>query len=156
MPNQYLVTTNKSFIIKDVELSDPDSNELPVKISRFVLEGDGIDISDGYHTMHELYEHRMELNIALFNLIHETNTKSDDPDYYKPTVLKAKSHNNGSMFEGYFIAMAIQSQANGGKQLSYHYKLEYWDRFNIPSYDICPYPYDGHTSKDTLERLKLL
>ncbi len=96
-------------------------------------------VSDGFHTMDELYDHRMALNIALFHCIHSAK-------YWK--VMKSKLHYDGTMFEGYFIVMMII----GIRQISYHYKLEHWDKFQIPEVEKTP-PYDGHTSQDVIERL---
>lgn len=104
-----------------------------------MVEGESIEISDGYHTMHELYQHRMALNIALFNAWHELGFM----------VFKSKFHNDGTMFPGYFIVMANLPIG----QISYHYKLKHWDEFNIPIAEKCP-PYDGHTSLQVLDILK--
>ena len=39
--------------------------------ARVQLDSDIVDIGDEYHTLHELYQHRMALNIALFNSLNE-------------------------------------------------------------------------------------
>lgn len=101
------------------------------------------DIADEYHTMHELYQHRMALNIALFNLL----SRMDKAIGIK-TVMKSKLHNDGTMFEGnYFIVMYTP------KQISYHYDLKHWDKFKILEVERIPVAYDGHTANDVLERL---
>lgn len=108
-------------------------------------------ISDGYHTMHELYEHRMALNVALFNVINELQEYGEDnlPDL---KVMKSKLHYDGTMFEGgYFVVVLFDTARNN--QISYHYKLKHWDKFTIPEVERIPFPYDGHTSKDVLEAL---
>ena len=111
------------------------------------------EVSDGYHTMHELYQHRMALNIALFNLWYEMHKYLVETDmiYDNPQVMKSKLHNDGTMFDGYFIVMAITPHG----QISYHYDLKYWDKFKIPEVERTP-PYDGHNSQDVLERLMKL
>lgn len=107
------------------------------------FEGDDIEIRDEYHSMHELYQHRMALTIALFNLINYVDTQNE------LTVIKSKLHFDGTMFDGgYFIVMALTP--NG--QISYHYKLKHWDKFRIPEVEKAP-KWDGHTSLDALERL---
>lgn len=98
------------------------------------------DIFDGYHTMHELYQHRMALNVALFHALKR--------DYY---VYKSKLHHNGTMFDGYFIVMA---QTLAG-QISYHYLLKHWDAFELTEVERAP-EWDGHTPKDVVERLMRL
>lgn len=105
--------------------------------------GDLLDVSDEYHTMSDLYEHRMALNIALFNHIAIYQKYPGGPE-----VLKSKLHSDGTMFEGYFIVVY-----NFHFQFSYHYDLKYWDLFKIPEVERVPWEYDGHTSKDVIERL---
>jgi hypothetical protein len=102
------------------------------------------DCSDKYHSMHDLYKHRMALNIALFHAWYNTS------DYHEINVFKSKKHSDGTMFDGYFIVMAINNINK--EQISYHYKLKHWDKFNIPEIDICPF-YDNHNSENTIERL---
>lgn len=109
------------------------------------------EVSDGYHTFSELYDHRRALNVALFNFMYMVD-KSVRGDYIaggsKHLVMKSKLHSDGTMFEGYFIAMAITPEG----QISYHYDLKYWNQFKIPEVDRCP-EYDGHTPNDVIERL---
>jgi len=105
------------------------------------IEIEAEEIGDEFHTMHELYQQRMALTIALFNCIHTAK-------YWK--VLKSKFHYDGTMFEGgYFIVMLLTDFG----QISYHYKLKHWDKFNIPEVERAP-QWDGHTSLDVLKRLE--
>lgn len=69
----------------------------------------------------------------------------------KYDVHKSKRHHDGKLCfgGGYFIVVA---QLPSG-QISNHYKLKYWDLFDIPAYQKAKYEYDGHTSKDVLNRL---
>lgn len=107
-----------------------------------IIESDdpNIKVSDEYHTMDELYQHRMALNIALFQAIRRN---------YE--VMKSKLHHDGTMFDGYFIVMAITPLG----QISYHYHLKYWDKFDLYEVNRTP-EYDGHTSLDVLDRLERL
>ena len=107
----------------------------------FQIQAD--DVSDEYHTMHELYQHRMALNIALFSNLHEPRQ-----DSHRIKVVKSKLHSDGTMFDGYFIVMAITEFG----QISYHYLLKHWDKFNIPEVEHTP-EWDGHTSLEVMERL---
>jgi hypothetical protein len=50
------------------------------------------EISDGYHTFGELYEHRAALFVALINRC------TDIPSWI------SHQHHDGTMFNGYFIA----------------------------------------------------
>lgn len=104
------------------------------------------DCGDQYHTMHELYQHRMALTIALFHAWHASRLYTN----YK--VSKSKMHHDGTMFEGgYFVVVAETSKG----QISYHYKLKHWDEFKIPEVERAP-EWDGHSSLQTLERLSQL
>jgi hypothetical protein len=110
-----------------------------------VLQVYAEDVSDGYHTMHELYEHRMALNAALFNFLAVGSRTIE--------VMKAKFHHDGTMFEGgYFVVMAIFPNVG---QVSYHYKLKHWDKFKIPEVRRTP-PWDGHNAGNSIERLLAL
>lgn len=111
-----------------------------------ITGGDLLDISDGYHTMSELYEHRMALNAALFNILLQTFRVFGNVE-----VMKSRLHNDGTMFEGYFIVLACFP--DGKNQISYHYEMKYWNLFKIPEVPYVPFEYDGHTSKDVIERL---
>lgn len=104
-----------------------------------------IEVRDEYHSMHELYEHRMALTIALFHAWSKMHAKGF-------RVIKSRLHNDGTMFEGgYFIVQAITPKG----QISYHYKLKHWDKFKIDEIDNA-FPWDNSTSLDVLERLMKL
>lgn len=105
---------------------------------KFTVTGsDDIEISDGYHTFHELYQHRRALNVALFHA-------------YAEHCIKSRKHFDGTMFEGgYFIVMMTHPIVG---QISYHYQLKHWDEFRIPEVELAP-KHDGHTPQDTIERL---
>lgn len=132
------VNNMKKFRILGTDKYGPDREIL----AEFTL-GPDMDIADEYHTMHELYQHRMALNVALFNLI----ARWDKAVGIK-TVMKSRQHYDGTMFEGgYFVVMYLP------EQISYHYKMKHWDKFRIPEVDRIPAPYDSHTSGDVIERL---
>lgn len=100
--------------------------------------------SDGYHTFKELYEFRKAYNVALFN---------EWGEHVIPTyeVHKSWKHNDGELCfgGGWFIVVAILPSG----QISNHYKAEDWDLFKIPEVEKAKYIFDGHTSKDVIERL---
>lgn len=114
--------------------------ELGRRVSFIFTSKEPIEVRDEYHSMRELYDHRMALNIALF--------QAWKKDY---ECIKSKLHNDGTMFEDYFIVMA---QTPVG-QISYHYKLDYWDMFDLTELERA-FPWDGHTPNDVLERLMKL
>ena len=88
------------------------------------------DISDGYHTFGELYYHRM----ILFSIICKQN---------KGLAWKSWLHNDGTMFDGYFIVGISTPEG----QYSYHYSAEFWDRFEVRELHMAP-AYDGHKPAD--------
>jgi len=96
------------------------------------------EISDGYHTFGELYEHRSALWMAL----------ALTPDIH---AWKSRQHEIGGaeMFPGYFI---VGAQLPGAGPVTYHLEEKYWD--------LCPgdelqnaLAYDGHTAPDVVQRL---
>jgi len=115
------------------------------------------NISDKWHTFGDLYDHRMAFTIALCNaigkIVEHGEFMSDYHSSFEPEVYcyKSKRHHdndNDPMFEGSFIVV-IESP---GGQISYHYKLDQWDKFKIEErYE--PNVYDGHTPEDTIVRL---
>lgn len=101
------------------------------------------DISDGYHTFQELYDHRIALFLALCRSFAD-----------RRTVWRAKLHSDGTMFDGCFI---VGINEGTGEQITYHLPIEIWDETDfIREYDVAPCVYDGHTPQDVLERLKKL
>ncbi len=102
------------------------------------------EISDGYHTFNELYEFRKLYNALLFN---EWAKKGEY------NVHKSLRHYDGELCfgGGWFIVVAdIEGQ------ISNHYKIEDWDLFQIPEEPKAIFEYDGHTSKDVIERMTKL
>lgn len=108
--------------------------------AEYELDSDLVEIGDGYHTLHELYQHRMALNAALFHVIYNT---SDNHDF---GVYKSKNHHPTSdpMFDGYFIVFCIDHFDD--KWISYHYALKHWDEFNIPEAESPPEYPNNHIS----------
>jgi hypothetical protein len=104
----------------------------------YTITGDSAEVSDGFHTMSELYDHRRALTAALFSAWRSLGVP----------VMKAKEHSDGTMFDGYFIVMAIRPTG----QISYHYDREYWDQFDVPEVPRTP-PWDGHSAADVIHRL---
>jgi hypothetical protein len=103
-------------------------------------------ISDGYHTFDELYEHRIELWITVCKLI------STDP-YSNLNPWKTTVHSDGSVWNGWFL-LGIEKEP--GKQITYHLPMSRWEEcFFAETLDKAPL-YDNHSSNDVLQRLKTL
>jgi len=95
------------------------------------------DISDGYHTFDELYNHRL----VLFSII----CNQDHTDAWK-----SKLHDDGTMFDDYFI-VGIKTVKG---QFTYHYHMDNWEMFDVFEYDTAP-TWDGHTADDIIRLLEL-
>ena len=72
------------------------------------------DISDGYHTFGELYEHRR----ILFSIICHNN---------RELAWKSWKHSDGTMFDDSFI-VGIETPEG---QYTYHYNSEFWNKFDV-------------------------
>jgi len=101
------------------------------------------EISDGYHTFNELYEHRNLLFLNLCKILY---------DEYSYDIF----WNNNGDCEGWFCLYLIVNtrQPDGSyieKQISYHLPEEY-KKYIYFKYKECAW--DGHTSKDVINLLK--
>lgn len=97
------------------------------------------EVSDGYHTFNELYEHRFALFMALMK---------SHPRLSWMSLL----HDDGSSFEGWFVAgMHLPSG-----DITYHlpkYKWDYLKTIGILVLKNAP-KWDGHSSTDVIHRLE--
>lgn len=117
-----------------------------------IREHEGIQLSDGYHTMDELYNHRYALFCALVKIYDNYVT----PLGSRIRCWKSHYHADGTMFEDSFIAGMEVMQFDGTKeQITYHLPMDWWDKFKVIHLIIAP-EYDGHTSEDVIERLMKL
>lgn len=99
---------------------------------------DAGEISDGYHTFDELYEHRCILFLALMQCNSAISWAS-------------KLHEDGTMFEGYFIAGMNISKGT----ITYHLPIKLWDSIGMSDIEILDkaLPWDGHSPNDVVDRL---
>lgn len=100
------------------------------------------EVTDGFHTFHELYEARMLYHAHAVVTWQEAGIP----------VLKSWRHHDGELCfgGGWFIVIA---ELPGG-QISQHYRAEHWELFDCPEIDTPETPFDGHTTQDTHERLR--
>lgn len=105
------------------------------KDGKVVIEGD-MEASDTYHTFTELYAHRITLFVALMK-------------GHKEISWKSKLHNDGTSFDGWFIAgMKLPTG-----DITYHIPERFWNAMeNIETLENAP-EWDGHTSDDVVRRL---
>lgn len=110
------------------------------------ISGDPGEITDGYHTFSELYEHRHALFIALCRNILGRGGNSTWP-------WRSKLHADGTMFDGWFV-MGFNNDAR--QQITYHLPLRLWGVCGFATeLDRAP-EWDGHTPADVIERLRSL
>lgn len=109
-------------------------------------DDDNSQISDGYHTFAELYEHRHALFIALCRMMQcDADEIGFDSD-----VWRSRLHADGTMFDGWFV-MGINREP--GKQITYHLPERLWPTTEFaPALDRAP-EWDGHTPDDVVKRL---
>lgn len=112
------------------------------------------DISDGYHTISELYDHRRALTVALTKFIELYKMYFDSQGELR--AFRSLRHKDGTMFDGYFIVgigYYVDQVDDFVSKITYHYDLIYWDQFDhCVTLERAP-EYDGHTGQDVIERL---
>ena len=97
------------------------------------------EVSDGFHTFGELYEHRCSLFVALM----KTN----------PTISwRAQHHEDGMMFEGGWCVVGMHLPVG---DVTYHIPIKMWDMLdNVGIETLVNAPkFDGHTAADVVKRL---
>ncbi len=118
--------------------------------TEMIVQGpEEMEVSDGYHTMDELYEHRIEIFIALCRVVHSVDFTEWGRDC--PEVWRSKLHFDGSMYENWFV---LGIEESSGLQITYHLPLSRWEDTNFARTLDRARQWDGHTSIDVLERLK--
>lgn len=106
------------------------------------MAGDTDQISDGYHTFGELYDHRRALTAVLAAAA--AGTAGDS--------WRSKAHHpeDGPMFEGGYFIVGIELPTG---TITYHYKLSHWDDFAaVPEREHAP-KWDGAAPSETVDRL---
>jgi len=102
-----------------------------------VINCDTDKASDGCHTFGELYHHRQLLYVALMKSHPKMSWRS-------------LRHEDGSAHDGWFVAGMRTPKGD----ISYHLKEEFWFMLHgIATPEKAP-PFDGHTSKNVLERIE--
>lgn len=108
-----------------------------------MVTGHPSQLTDGFHTMEELYEHRRALTAALAMTYVEQ---------FPNGAWRSKAHHpdDGPMFEGGYFIVGINLPTG---TITYHYKLAHWDDFAlVPEVGHAP-KWDGATPNDTVTRL---
>ncbi len=95
------------------------------------------DISDGYHTFRELYDHRHALFIALCR-------------QHRNRAWRAELHADGTMYDDSFI-MGLNTKP--GLQISYHLPMRLWNDTGFAWTREKAPVWDGHDSVEVVRRL---
>lgn len=102
------------------------------------IVGEVGEVSDGYHTFNELYDHRCHLMVALM--------------FSNPKISwRADKNDDGTKWAGWFTA-GINLPTGA---VTYHLPESMWgmlDNIDIKTFDVGP-KWDGHTSVDVIKRL---
>lgn len=110
-------------------------------------EGEELEVSDGFHTFDELYDHRITLYIALCAAQRLFTDKE---------VWRSKRHSDGELCFGTGTQYVLGIGSEKGEQVTYHIPIERWDEANFAVTLKKAPEWDGHTSTDVLNRLKRL
>ncbi len=109
-----------------------------------------VEISDGYHTFDELYDHRITLWIALCR---QVATLKDPEGKSLHEVWRSDLHSDGTMYKGQFI---LGMTTENGEQITYHLPASRIHETDFAETLGYAPKWDGHTSQDVLERIKKL
>ncbi len=148
----------------DSILTEQDANGKVKMIGTIHEVADLSCISDGYHTIAELYDHRITLFIALCKVVDWQEEKRNDEasnvsttcGVYRPQrIWRSKRHSDGELtFGGEWFVLGIGREK--GEQITYHLPISRWNETDFAeTLDRAP-EWDGHASADVLERLKKL
>ncbi len=98
------------------------------------------EVSDGYHTFGELYDHRITLYIALCRA-------------WSGLAWRSRLHSDGSKLDGWFVLGLMKKK---GEQITYHLPDARWEETEFASTLAQAPDWDGHTSAQVLQRLAQL
>ena len=142
----------KEFTIKRYDMFNAIQNINFEKEMRLIGE-ETMQVSDGFHTMDELYDHRITLWIALCEMRANVMDANDSP--YFEDVWRSKRHSDGDLaFGGKWFVLGIGKDK--GEQITYHLPIEKWDECDFAETLETAPEWDGHSPADVLERLSKL
>ena len=99
-------------------------------------------LSDGYHTFEELYEHRHALTLSLIKA---------RPDLF----WFSRRHNDGELCFGDGMWFIVGAELPGVGAITYHLPMRLWDTAALTGAAELEIgkPWDGHTAADVVDRL---
>ena len=138
----------KKYLITDIQKLEKQDDYATLKKGIFAEGDERMQVSDGSHTMDELYEHRYMLFIALCRYVYYHDVKISGAN---KSIWKTHMHSDGNpAYDGYFL-LGINKEK--GTQISYHLPNKFYDGIDFAEVlDKAP-EWDGHTSGDVLFRL---
>lgn len=141
MPYAFLVATQISpdIILRVAANHDGDTLKGLLSKTLQALPGGKDNVSDGYHTFGELYDHRRALTVALCSALPSLSWRSfqHHPD-------------DNPMFEGGYFIVGIDLPTG---TITYHYKVSHWDDFSQVKELAHAPKWDGAPPSATVERL---
>lgn len=110
------------------------------------------DISDGYHTFWELYEHRNSVFIWLCKTISDIHNDM----WTWMRVVRSKIHEDWlNVWEEWGMFLMVLHTEHW--QISYHLDKKDWDLCNFADTELqAKIPFDWHTPEDSINRLRKL
>lgn len=154
---------SKKYTITKAEMATDIGDKLNPRLTAFEIDGpEEMQVSDGYHTMDELYDHRITLFVTICRIASQFKSyfKSGgvktaiEQDVFQ--IWRSKRHSDGELCFGTGTQFVIGMGKEKGQQISYHLPIERWEETNFAeTLEMAP-EWDGHTSADVLERLKNL
>lgn len=122
---------------------DVDGNVLSVRITS---ESRAVTLSDGYHTMEELYGHRRALTAVLAGAYAAARLVPSHGAWRS----KAHHPDDTPMFEGGYFVVGIELDTG---TITYHYELKHWNDFAaVPELEHAP-RWDGAPPQVSVNRL---
>lgn len=129
------------------EIAVPDGPAPAAKKTPHMFEGRPEQLTDGFHTMEELYDHRRALTAVVAAWAAHPGGTGTDPASWRS---KAHHPDDGPMFEGGYFIVGIELDTG---TITYHYKLTHWDDFAaVPELEHAP-KWDGAAPADSVTRL---
>lgn len=146
----------KTVTIKGADRFQYDYNEVDLTKDIFVEGNDAMQVSDGFHTFDELYDHRVNLYMLLCGTISLMNQAAIDRGSVENIpVWRSKNHSDGEpAFGGEWFVLGLFK--NPGEQITYHLPIKEWDRCSFAETLEKAPEFDGHTAADVLERIRAL
>ncbi len=111
-------------------------------------------VSDGYHTLGELYDHRIELFIALCRRQTDWNSSDFEPSKADQHIVWRSKFNSAGEGDPEWFLLGMDKKP--GEQITYHLPISRWDECDFALAIPRAPKWDGHSSADVLTRLKNL